>query len=134
MSTDQIKELVASVNTQKFDKITICGTEGISIIDTEEILYCESSSGGYTNLYSAELRLISSKPLKYYEDILPPTLFFRIHQSYLINIQKVKKYLKEDGGLVEMTNGNQLLISRRNKDHFLKLLMGEDWFKENNLK
>jgi len=48
----------------------------------------------------------------------------------LVNIQKVKKYLKEDGGLVEMSNGNQLLISRRNKEHFLKLLMGKEDFSE----
>jgi two-component system LytT family response regulator len=62
-----------------------------------------------------------SKNLKEYEDLMPSE-FFRVHKSHLINIKKVKKYLRTDGYFAEMQDGSKVEISRRKKDEFLQIM------------
>ena len=59
--------------------------------------------------------LLVSFPLKKYEDLLPPQLFFRLHQSYLVNLSYIKKFIKADGGGVLMKTGEIIPIARRKK-------------------
>jgi two-component system LytT family response regulator len=93
---------------------------GLEFIAFNEILYCEAS-GSYTFVYtSAGQKLVSSKNIKEYEDILPGQVFFRSHHSYLINLNRVKKYHKGRGGEVEMENGVLLELATRRKDEFMK--------------
>ncbi len=92
----------------------------LDFIDINSILYCEAS-GAYTYIYTVDgQKLISSKSLKEYEEILPETIFFRLHHSYHINLNRVKKYHKGRGGEVEMENGTFLELAIRRKDEFLK--------------
>ena len=67
-------------------------------------------------------KLLASRTLKDFEDILPADTFFRIHNSHMINLHFIKKYIRGDGGQVEMTNGDSILVSRRKKDEFLKII------------
>ena len=66
--------------------------------------------------------ILTSKSLKEYASILVPPHFFRPHQSYLINMKHVQKYVKQDGGYIMMKNDIPVAISRRNKVAFLELL------------
>ena len=92
----------------------------LDFIDFQSILYCEAS-GAYTYIFTVDgQKLISSKSLKEYEEILPETMFFRLHHSHLINLNKVKKYHKGRGGEVEMQNGTFLEVAIRRKDEFMK--------------
>ncbi|RXK62231.1 response regulator transcription factor [Lacibacter luteus] len=92
----------------------------LDFVDFQAILYCEAS-GAYTYIFTVDgQKLISSKSLKEYEDILPEDSFFRLHHSYLINLNKVKKYHKGRGGEVEMENGTFLEVATRRKDDFMK--------------
>ncbi len=92
----------------------------LDFVDFQSILYCEAS-GAYTYIFTVDgQKLISSKSLKEYEDILPEDSFFRLHHSYLINLNKVKKYHKGRGGEVEMENGTFLEVATRRKDDFMK--------------
>jgi two-component system LytT family response regulator len=54
--------------------------------------------------------------------MLPKNQFFRIHKSFLINVNHIKKYIKTDGGSVLMQNGDILDVSRRKKQEFLDFL------------
>jgi len=54
--------------------------------------------------------------------MLPANLFFRPHHSHIINLQYIKRYIKGDGGQLEMQNGNFVDVSRRKKEEFLKLI------------
>jgi two-component system LytT family response regulator len=54
--------------------------------------------------------------------VLPVKEFFRVHKSHLINIKKVKKYVRQDGYFVEMEDGSQVEIARRKKDEFLQTM------------
>ena len=65
------------------------------------------------------------KSLKEFEDILPSNVFFRTHQSHIINVSFVKKFIKEDGGYVLMEDGTEVMVARRRKDEFIKMLTGQ---------
>lgn len=92
----------------------------LEFIETNSILYCEAS-GAYTFIFTDEgQKMVSAKSLKEYEEILPESVFFRLHHSHLINLNKVKKYHKGRGGEVEMDNGVFLEVATRRKDEFLK--------------
>ena len=82
-----------------------------------------ASDGSYSVFYTDDKKkYVVSKNLKVYEDILPSTLFFRTHKSHIINIKKVKKYLRTDGYYAEMEDSSVVEISRRKKDEFLQLM------------
>ncbi len=117
------KDLPSQSNNPIRDgKLAIADMKGVEFVPYENIVYCESQNN-YTCLYlSDSQQKVVSKTLKSIEEQLPTSDFIRIHQSYLINMHQVKKYLKADGGSVEMQNGQILSVSKRFKDKFTSLL------------
>lgn len=104
------------------DKISFATQQAVHFIKPETILYCESD-GNYTTLYFLDsTKLIVSKTLKEVEEVLVHYHFFRIHNSFAINLKQVSRYVKTDGGSIEMTNGTQLPISRQRKDEVMQVL------------
>jgi two-component system LytT family response regulator len=118
----QVDLLLETLNNKKPEagRIAIGTSEGMKFIPISSIIYLEAS-GNYTWFYLTNLqKQIVSKSLKEYEEILPPEMFFRIHNSYLINIRLMENYIKGDGGQVVMCNGVKLDVSKRKKTSFLK--------------
>lgn len=104
------------------DKITINTTEGAEFIEIRDIIYVESSSN-YSKIWLTDKsNLLVPKLLKDFEEILSPYRFFRIHNSHLINLQFLRKYIRGDGGQVVLQNGKVLDVSRRRKEDFLKVI------------
>jgi len=104
------------------DRITINSLDGITLLPITEIIYLEAA-GTYTIFYLKNRdKIVSSLNLKEYEELLSDHHFFRVHNSFLINLLEVKKFLKSNGGSVMMSNGNQVSVSKRRRDEFLKLL------------
>jgi two-component system, LytTR family, response regulator len=105
-----------------FNKIAIPTTDGFILIPLEDIIYCESD-GNYTNFILKDgKKIISSYTLKQYEDMLSGSNFFRTHKSFLVNISHITRYIKGDGGIVRMTNGKEIEVSRNNKHTLLELI------------
>ncbi len=103
-------------------KLAIPTLEGFLFFDTSHIIHLEAQSN-YTSIYFTDHpKLIASRTLKDFEDLLPPDIFFRPHHSHIINLNFIKRYLKGDGGQIEMQNGNFVTVSRRKKDEFLKTI------------
>jgi two-component system LytT family response regulator len=103
-------------------RIAISSMEGLQFVPTDDIIYLEANSN-YTIFYIAGNRKITAaKTLKDFEDMLPASLFIRIHHSYLINKNGIEKYIKGDGGQVVMKNGVVLDVARRKKEEFLKAI------------
>ncbi|WP_262510736.1 LytR/AlgR family response regulator transcription factor [Algoriphagus yeomjeoni] len=61
-----------------------------------------------------------SKNLKEYENLLTDMNFMRVHNSFLINLQEVKKFVKSEGGYIVMNNDKQVSISNSKRDDFMK--------------
>lgn len=118
-----VQELLDFIRSQKnIKKISVSTDKGIHFLEPEDIIYLQSE-GSYTHFFLQEDRkLLSSKPIGEYEEILNDKGFFRIHHSSIINVQHLSKYIRQDGGYVEMSNGSTLTVSRRKKDEFLGFL------------
>jgi two-component system LytT family response regulator len=93
--------------------------KGFLVLKLEEIIYCEAERS-YTVFHLDGGKTVTvSKPLLDYDTLLQDTSFLRIHKSFLINLLHVKEYQRGEGGLVIMSDGAEIEVSRRKKDEFL---------------
>jgi two-component system, LytTR family, response regulator len=103
-------------------RIGLSLSSGIDFIETHHILYCVSD-GCYTELaLQSGQKVILSKSLKELEHALPKEQFFRIHHSYLINLEHIRRYVRGTGGEVIMDNNRSLPVARSKKDAFIEAL------------
>ena len=118
---DVLKHSLSQVKSQD-EKIAVPTSDGLEFIVIKNILHIESSSN-YSKLFLLDgTNMLVTKLLKDFEDILLPYNFYRVHNSHLINLMYIKKYIRGEGGQVIMQNGDVIDISRRKKDNFLKLI------------
>jgi two-component system LytT family response regulator len=116
-----LTNLSAENNLQR--KICLASSEGLEFFNVSDIIYCEAN-GAYTEFTMQDKRKIMvSKNIKEYENMLPESFFLRVHNRHLINLAEVKKYIRADGGSILMNNGDTVYLSPRKKDEFL-LRMG----------
>lgn len=104
----------------KSSKIALNVGDSLQLIEAGEIVRCESDSN-YTHVFLRGGRKITiARTLKEIEETLDGLGFFRIHQSHLINLEHITKFLKTDGGYLIMDDGSHLTISRSRKEKFLE--------------
>ncbi len=97
--------------------------EGYQLIPAESIISCESESN-YTFLFLKDKRkIIASRNLKDIEELLEDYPFIRVHNSYLVNINEVEKYVKGEGGYLVMSDGSMVNVSRSRKELLMKKLL-----------
>lgn len=93
--------------------------KGFMILKLEEILYCEAERS-YTIFHLVDGKTLTvSKPLLDYDYLLKDTPFYRVHKSFLVNLFHVKEYQRGEGGMIIMSNGAEIEVSRRKKEFFL---------------
>jgi two-component system LytT family response regulator len=106
----------------KFNKLAVLKGEEYSFIPFSQINYLEGD-GNYTKIYTLDrMKFQTPRTLKTYEEILPKELFYRIHKSYLINLNCITKYNRIDGNLVYLQNNICLTVSKRKADDFLRVI------------
>lgn len=116
------KTFSPSENLTLKHKLPVPYADGIQLIPHADILYCRSN-GNYTEFFlSTNEKIMASKTLKHFGELLPEDQFIRIHKSYIVNLSHLKKYLKTDGGVVFMGNNITLPVSRVNREKLLKLI------------
>lgn len=99
-------------------RLTIHSTDGISVLNISEIA-CLEADGPYTIFHLAnQPKIISSRHLKEYDEMLSPNGFFRCHHSFLVNLNHIKKFVRADNYVI-LSNGFQAEVSKRRKDEFL---------------
>ena len=120
---DILKSSMSEKKSQE-DKIAIPTSDGLEFIPIKNILHIESSSN-YSKIFFIESKsLLVTKLLKDFEDMLQPYHFYRIHNSHLINLNYIQKYVKANGGQVMMKDGTVIDVARRKKEEFLKMIAG----------
>ena len=110
-----IKNISQSFNTKHpANFIMISGMDRIDFIHPDEVIYLKST-GRYTEFYlkDKKRKITSSKPIGEYENILDQDVFYRIHNSFLINLAQLININKRAGNYCEMSNGDSLPLSRR---------------------
>ncbi len=108
----------------KVHKMIIPFINGFEVINIDDIVYFEADRNYTKIVFNNKSEKIISRTLKEFENLLSGLNFFRIHHSYLINLNHVIKYYKGKGGYVIMSNGQPLNVSRVKKEEFLKKFIG----------
>ena len=109
-----------SFNNKKLDKITLSSAEEIHWVNVEQIVRCQSFKN-YSDVYmDGSKKITVTKTLKEIEELLPKDVFFRAHQSHLINLHYVDKYVKRDGGYIKMKDDSIIDLARRRKEAFFE--------------
>jgi two-component system, LytTR family, response regulator len=103
-------------------KIPVSSLNGIELLEVEQILRCESD-GNYTVIVLPQRRVTVSKTLKEIEKQLSDfPYFFRLHNSHLVNLNHVTKYIRGEGGSVILSNLEEIGVSRSKKLELLEVL------------
>lgn len=116
-------ENMAALHSQN-RKLVLPLMEGFDVVKMSEILYCEAEDNFTRFYFTNGHKTLICRNLKFYEGALDPFGFFRIHRSYLINLDFVKRYIKGKGGSVILENGKELLVSNNKKTELLERIKG----------
>ncbi len=101
-------------------KMVLKTSDSIHVVNPEEIVYCEAD-GSYTQFHLADgSRILVTKTLGVYEELLEAENFLRIHQTYLLNLDYLKRFDKAEGGRVILKDGTTLPVASRKKDQLLR--------------
>lgn len=97
-------------------------SDKIEFVEISNIVRCQAD-GNYTVFYlKNKEKLLISKTLKEYDELLTPFNFLRVHQSHLINLDEVKSFIKTDGGYILMKDGASITISRQRREIVMQTL------------
>lgn len=114
-----LKNLKAEHQTGRPARITLATKESLELVAPSEILYCESDSN-YTMVYLTDDRKrLISRTLGEFEEMLEPFHFCRTHNSFLVNMDEVQKFVKGDGGYLLLKNGKSIPVSKTKREKLL---------------
>lgn len=115
----------STINTSEdfvFGKMALPTANGHVFIEPNEIIYLEADEE-YTRIKTINATYLISKHLKYFEARLSSTRFFRIHKSFLLNLEHIRSVVKNEGGHVIMSDEKLVPVGRSRKKEF-SILMG----------
>ena len=109
------------IGRNPFNLLVISGMNKVDFIRQDEIIYLKSA-GRYTEFHfnDANRQVLATKPIGEFENALDHVKFYRIHNSYIINLSQLVKINKVSGNYCEMANGDNLPISRRRLEGLLR--------------
>lgn len=122
INSDKLENILIEFNAKNNQKKITISTEGkLIFLKLEDILFIESD-GNYSTLFLTDnQKILVTKKLKEVDNLLPSNGFFRIHNSYIINLNKIKEFLKTEGYVV-MESGHKIPVARQRKSDFLEKL------------
>ena len=110
-------------NDANFEQLVVHENMGFKVLEIKDIIMCKAD--GYCSVLHmvGEQKIISSKILKYYDELLPSSHFLRVHNSFIINIKHVKSFSTD--GFIGLSEGNTAAVGNTFKkrfiDHFNKM-------------
>lgn len=103
-------------------RMAVPGRDGLTLLKQDDILYLEASDS-YTTIHLKDgKRQISSKHIRVFETNLSAKRFFRVHKSYIINLEHLKAFSRSEGNMAVLDNGTMIPVSRRKLHEFLALI------------
>jgi two-component system LytT family response regulator len=102
-------------------KIVLKTMENIYLVSLQDITYLESDRS-YTTFHTLNHdRIVISKPLKDFDELLYDDGFYRVHKSYLINMMHIQRFEKQEGGSIVLTDDHKIPVASRKRDELLEL-------------
>ena len=119
---ERIRQLYLNTMHPANPKIGLPTGERVEFVEVKSIVRCQGESN-YTHIYFADRKpILTAKSLIEFEELLAEYGFVRVHKTHLINLNQVTSYTKNDGGVLFLSNGDSVAISRRRKDFVLEQL------------
>ncbi len=121
-TAEKLEKILLNLHSNPIQKKITINTDGkLLFLGSDEILYVESD-GNYSTIYLVDgQKIVLTKKLKEVNELLPVDSFFRIHNSFIVNINKIKEFLKTDGYVVLQSN-HKIPVSRQKRSDFLDML------------
>src|SRR5512133_1479565 len=116
---ENFEALLENLRTSHPTRLVIPTSDGREYLNPKDIIRIEADRSYSWFFISDKRKILVSRHLKEFQDLLNDRNFFRPHNSHLINLDFVKKYIRHDGGYIEMTDGSKIPIARNRKDLFL---------------
>ena len=120
---EQFQMLLQQINGKNngFTKIAVPTAEGFELIPAEQVIYCEANDNYTHFLLKNKNKIIACRTLKDIEEQLQDFPFFvRVHNSYMVNLNEVIKYVRGEGGYLIMSDDSSVNVSRSRKEALLK--------------
>ena len=119
IGNETFEALLENIRTAHPTRLVIPTSDGREYLNPKDIIRIEADRSYSWFFINDKRKILVSKHLKEFQDLLNDRNFFRPHNSHLINLDFVRKYVRQDGGYIEMTDSSQVPISRNRKDLFL---------------
>ena len=121
-NSSKIEEALLNFNAKFGQKKNTINTDGkLIFLNADEILFVESDGNYSTIVLENDPKIVITKKLKEMSDVLPESQFFRIHNSYIINLKKIKEFIKTEGYVI-MESNHKIPVARQRKSDFLEKL------------
>jgi len=123
-SDGHINNLIANYKNSEpgFEKIAVPTSSGFAFIKVSDIVRCDSDNNYVTLYFIDGKKLLVTRSIKEFEEMLFPHGFFRVHKSHLVNLHNIKEYSRLEGGYLIMADDQHVKISRRKREEFLGLI------------
>lgn len=118
-SDTRIKELFHELSNKANRKISLATSEGVFLVPVNDIVKIIASQSYSEVFIEGNKKLLVSKNIGEIENIINDESFFRVHKSFLVNMNYITRYSLKNGGEVELKDGSLVLLSRRKKDEFV---------------
>ena len=121
-NSNKIEEVLVNFNSKFNQKKITINTDGkLIFLDADDIVFVESDGNYSTIVLENASKIVITKKLKEMTAVLPENQFFRIHNSYIINLKKIKEFIKSEGYVV-MESNDRIPVARQRKSEFLEKL------------
>ncbi|NND24437.1 MAG: response regulator transcription factor [Flavobacteriaceae bacterium] len=120
VGASRLEQVLIDFNKTQYNKKVTLNADGkLTFLNTDDIIFVESD-GNYSTLFlTNKQKMVVTKKLKEVNAILPEQLFFRIHNSYIVNLNKIKEFFKTEGYVV-MESNHRIPVARQRKSDFLE--------------
>jgi two-component system LytT family response regulator len=108
-------ENISNINKQ-LSNIVLPTLDGFIVVKINDIIRCEADKNYTFFIFTNKEKILVSRTLKEYDELLHDMDFIRVHQSHLINASHVQRYIKGSGGYVKMSDDSIIEVSRRKKE------------------
>ncbi len=121
-NSSKIEEALSVLNAKQDQKKIIINTDGkLIFLNVEDVIFVESDGNYCTIVTKDGQKILMTKKLKEVNDLLPEHYFFRIHNSYIVNLNKIKEFIKNEGYVI-MESNHKIPVARQRKSDFLEKL------------
>jgi two-component system, LytTR family, response regulator len=121
LQLENLLQLLRQEQKRSTHRIALATSRETRFIETGQIIRCASSNNYTTFFLKDGEKILTSKPIFEYENMLTDYGFFRCHQRHLINRQHIKSYVNEDGGYLLMEDNSSVPVSRSKKESLKEL-------------